>query len=382
MSRFDRYLLSLLLALFGFFALVLVSVYWVNQAVQLFEQIIADGQSALVFLELSALTLPNVVRLVLPIAGFAAAVYVTNRLTQDSELVVMQATGFSPWQLARPAAYFALCLAVMLSILTHVLVPQSRAELADRRAEIAANVTARFLVEGSFQHPAKGLTLYIRDIAANGELQDLYLSDLRDPAQRTTYTAERALILRADTGPKLLMFRGMAQSLRQDSQRLSVTRFEDFVFDIGALVPSSSRVRRDLRELSTPRLLRASPADQALTGAAPPALRAEAHARIAQPLMAGSFALIGFAALLTGGFSRFGTWRQIGLAVLALVAVQMLANLGDAAAERDARAWPMVYLPVLAGLALAAVLLWWAGRPRRRRKQSETGDTPDDGARP
>ena len=66
MPRFDRYLLVQLLAVFGFFALVLVSVYWVNRAVGLFEQLIGDGQTALVFLEFSLLTLPNVIRVVLP----------------------------------------------------------------------------------------------------------------------------------------------------------------------------------------------------------------------------------------------------------------------------------------------------------------------------
>ncbi|MCU0903725.1 MAG: LptF/LptG family permease, partial [Tabrizicola sp.] len=60
-SRFDRYLLSQFLALFGFFALVLVAVYWVNRAVGLFDQLIGDGQSALVFLEFSILTLPNAI---------------------------------------------------------------------------------------------------------------------------------------------------------------------------------------------------------------------------------------------------------------------------------------------------------------------------------
>ena len=46
MSRFDRYLLSQLLALFGFFSLVLVAIYWVNRAVSLFDQIIGGGQSS------------------------------------------------------------------------------------------------------------------------------------------------------------------------------------------------------------------------------------------------------------------------------------------------------------------------------------------------
>ena len=35
LTRFDRYILSQLMMLFGFFALVLVMVYWVNRAVVL-----------------------------------------------------------------------------------------------------------------------------------------------------------------------------------------------------------------------------------------------------------------------------------------------------------------------------------------------------------
>ena len=44
MPQIDRYILSQFLTLFGFFALVLVSVYWINRAVSLFEQA-ADGMS-------------------------------------------------------------------------------------------------------------------------------------------------------------------------------------------------------------------------------------------------------------------------------------------------------------------------------------------------
>ena len=73
MSRIDRYILSQFLTLFGFFALVLVSVYWINRAVSLFEQLISDGQTALVVLEFTALTLPLVISVVLPIAAFAAS---------------------------------------------------------------------------------------------------------------------------------------------------------------------------------------------------------------------------------------------------------------------------------------------------------------------
>jgi lipopolysaccharide export system permease protein len=210
-ARFDRYLLSQFLALFGFFSLVLVLIYWINRAVGLFDRIIGDGQSALVFLEISLLTLPNVIRVVLPVSAFAAAVYTTNRLTQDGELVVMQATGFSAFRLARPVLYFGLCVTLMLILLYNVIVPASRAVLADRTSEISANLTARLLVDGKFVHPTDGITFYIRDISETGELQDVFLADDRGAGTRTTYSARRALLVRGDIDPKLIMFDGMSQ---------------------------------------------------------------------------------------------------------------------------------------------------------------------------
>lgn len=378
MPRFDRYVLSQLMVLFGFFALVLVSVYWVNRAVSLFDELIADGQSAGVFLEFTALSLPNVIRLVLPIAAFIAAVYVTNRLTSESELVVVQSSGFSPFRLARPVAMFGLLVALLMAVLVHVLVPISRTQLADREGEIANDITARFLTEGQFLHPADGITFYIREISAQGELLDVFLSDARTAGQRTTYMAKRALLLRRDDGPKLIMFDGSAQTFTEATQRLFVTRFSDSAYDIGDLITGNGRSRRDVREYSTPMLF--SPTQAALDATRRDAsiFHYEGHLRMVQPLQALVTALIGFSALMLGQFSRFGVWRQIVLAVVLLIVVQMLETAAAGVARSDPAAWPLVYLPIVMGGGMSVVMLWLAGRPAlfRRRRKSPAGGQP------
>lgn len=364
MPRFDRYLLSHLLALFGFFSLLLVSVYWVNRAVGLFDQLIGDGQSALVFVEFSLLTLPNVIRLVLPISTFAAAVYVANRLMNDSELVVMQATGFSSFRLARPVLLFGLIVMLMMSMLTHVLVPASRAALSDRSAEIADNITARFLRDGQFMHPAEGLTLYIREIAPNGELRDVFLSDDRTAGTTLTYTARRALLARGDQGPKLLMFDGMTQQLDRASRRLSVTRFADVTYDLAGLLGAGRSDARSVDEASTLELLRAAPSLVVELGIPRASLLQEGHSRIAQPFLAVAAALIGFGALLLGAFSRFGLWRQIAVAVGLLIVVQLVNTQGTGLAIRSENAWPAVYAAPVVGTLIGGFLLWLSQRPR------------------
>jgi len=143
--------------MFGFFALVLILVYWVNRAVVLFDQLVADGQSLSVFLLFSALTLPSLIGIVLPLAAFAAILYVTNRMMSESELVIMQATGASPFRLARPVLAFGVIVTVLMAVLTNFLIPASTTELNLQRAEIAQNATARFLREGQFLSPIDGV---------------------------------------------------------------------------------------------------------------------------------------------------------------------------------------------------------------------------------
>ncbi|WCR10158.1 LPS export ABC transporter permease LptF [Paracoccus stylophorae] len=375
MPRIDRYILGQMLTLFGFFALVLVSVYWINRAVSLFDDLLNDGQTALVVLEFTALTLPLVISIVLPVAAFAATAYGTNRLSNESELVAMQSAGLSPWRLARPVLVFGVFVGLMVAVLVHGLVPMARARLAERQAEIAQNITAQFLRPGSFQYPARGVTLFIRDVATDGRLLDLFIEDARNPDDQTIHTSQEALVVRRDTGPVLILLRGMSQNLRAqgDQRRLSVTRFDELSYDIGAMLDTRGRTGRDLRDYGTLRLLDPDAALLQATAASAPEARREAHERIAQPLLSPIAAMIGFATLLIGGYSRFGVWRQVFWAILGLIAVQFLTNAAADQTERDPALWPLLYLPALAGGALCLGLLWLAARPRGRRKRLAGG---------
>lgn len=374
MSRFDRYLLSQLLALFGFFSLVLVGIYWVNRAVILFDQLIGDGQSALVFLEFTLLTLPTVIKLVLPISAFAAALYAGNRLMQDSEFVVMQATGFSSARLARPVLFFGLIAAAMMMALTNWLVPLSRAETQARTAQLAENVTSQFLRDGEFMHPAKGVTLYIREITPQGELIDFLLKDARDGSQSMLYLARSAVLARGEQGPKLLLVDGQAQGINAETGRLSVTRFEDFTIDIGAMIKGKARRGRGPDELSTRELIRADQAAQDETRLSRERLQVEGHNRLAQPFLAAAAALAGFSCLLVGSFSRFGPWRQILGAILLGITVQLVNTWSTTWAAGGEGRWPMTYAAPLTGLALSGLLIWWSQRPRRIRPAADLAE--------
>lgn len=363
-ARFDRYLLSQLLVLFGFFSLVFVSVYWVNRAVVLFDRLIADGHSAGIFLEFTALSLPKVIGQILPMASFAAAVYVTNRLSSESELTVMQATGFSPWRLARPVAVFGLIVAGMMAILTHYLIPASSLQLTQREAEISNSLTAKLLREGTFLHPSRGVTFYIRDIAPDGELTDVYLSDRRNPDRPVTYTAENAYLVRqGETGARLVMIDGVAQSLNENAQTLSTTNFTDFSYDISSIIKQTKRKRPRIDEMSTLELISDPEGAGKVAKRSMARVLEELHQRFHQPLLCAVAAMIGFATLLVGGFSRFGVGRQIIGAIFLLVVIKMVESAVAGPLRSNASLWPLVYAPAFVGVVISAFLLWWASHP-------------------
>ncbi len=375
MAKFDKYILSQLIVLFGFFSLVLVLVYWVNRAVALFDQLIANGHSAMVFLEFSALTLPNVIRLVLPMSAFAASIYCANRLASDSELVVVQSNGYSPYRLARPVLMFGIIVALMLSVLTHFLVPASLAQLEIRKSEIEASATARLLREGTFLHPAPGVTFYIREIGPDGAMKNLFMSDSRNPDHQTNYSARRALLVKAETGPKLVMFDGMAQDLQNQGQLLSTTSFSEFVFDIGPLMtlPENSRLRP--KEMATRDLIWPTETTIQETHTSRASLLQLGHERISQALLSIVLALIGFSAILMGGFSRFSMWKQILVALLVIIFLKTLDNYMNDFARKNDQLWPLVYFASLVGFVVAYAMLWYSTRPTLFKRRSPRGAT-------
>ena len=365
MVRIDRYMLSQLLILFGFFALVLVAVLWVNRGVSLFEQLISDGQSALVFLEFTALGLPKLITTVLPIATFAATVYVTNRMNNESELVVLQATGSGPFRMARPVFYFSVIVFLISSVLHHFLLPLSEEQLEHRQNQITQNATAQLLTEGRFLHPAWGVTFYTRKIDEDGLLRDVFLSDRRRDDEGVIYTAQRAYLIRTPENTSIIMLDGIAQRLTYETNQLATANFRDFSFDISSLLQKKTTDRIDPDKMTTLDMLQTpweEIAEELRRGMG--GVVQSFHTRFADPLFSGIAALIGFSTLLIGGYSRFGVWREVAIAFGILVALDGIRGTVQNPVNKDPTLWPLIYAPIAFSFLLIAIFLWIAARPR------------------
>ena len=363
LSKFDRYVFSQLLTFCGFFALILVAIFWFDKALRMFERLLGKGQSTWIFFELTFLTLPPVIASILPIAGFAAAVFVINRLSADSELIVMKAAGRSTLRTIRSVLAFGILIALFMSLLTHFIIPSSSERLSSMRAQINQNMTSSFLTEGEFLHPTPGVTLYIGEVTPNAELKRVFLSDRRDKRNTVTFSSQKAYIVQNDDSVQLVMVDGLTQNIQEKDKKLLTARFDDFSMDISQLVSTGYSVRKSVTHVQTAELILQPNQVAAATNVTLGAIAFELHNRFAQPLLCIIAAVLGAATLLTGAYSRFGVWRQIVIAFFMLVGLKLIESAVSANVLDNNERWFLMYAPSLAGAMLIWAITYFTDNP-------------------
>ncbi len=365
MNRLDRYILRQLVAALGFFVLIFTGVVWLTQAVRLIDTVVASGQSATIFLTFSALVLPQVFVIVLPLAGIGAALFALNKLYTDSELIVMMGAGVGPIAMLRPVTLFGAFIGLLMALVLMVLVPQSGAILAERTRAIRSDLANALIVERQFLHPAAGLTLFITDTGRQGEMAGIFINDQRDPARPVTYSAERAVLVREDMEARLVMFEGVALTSGTSGDQLTAVRFDQFVFDLSDLIQEEGdRVPRP-SEYSVLALLRPTPEMLATGRYTRGDFVSEAHYKLSLPLLAVVYPMIALVTLLAGGYRRSGFGRRVVVAIAVAALLQVLVFGVRARVQERPELWPLMYLPVLIGLLYVGALVRRISHPRR-----------------
>ena len=374
MTRLDRYILGQLLGPFLFFVLVFTGVVWLSQSLRVIDTVVNNGQSAAVFLEFTALLLPMVMTVVLPVSAFAATLYAVNRLVTDSEIVVMLAGGLSGRRLLRPVAIFSGIVMVALFAVTLYLLPTSKRLMQERISEVRGDVAAAFLREGAFVSPSKGVTVYLRDMPRAGEMLGVFVHDEREPERPVTYTAERAVLVEGEGTPRLVMFDGIAQRLARGEDgpaQLSLLRFERFSYDLEQLAGGEGPRPRKPSEFYLPTLLGVSEGETGRHSLGD--YRAEAHEALSAPLYVLALPLLGAAFVVSAGFRRQGFAGRIVLAVAVGLGLRLVGLALKGATEAEAALGPAMYLPPLAGIALA---LWMVSRSGHARRAAPVPEAP------
>ena len=331
-----------------------------TQSLSTIDLIIENRQSALTFLYITILALPQLFSIIMPLAVFMAMIYSLNRLNVDSELVVTKASGFSPWQIASPALRVATFALIVHLIINLFVQPYSFRQMRKELLNVRTDVASRMVRAGEFAEPSPGLTVYAREILPNGHMQDVLIYDERSSDSPLTYFAREGYINTANERTSFTLIEGNVHFLKEDGN-MDVTDFDSNRYDLTEILSVDPVLRlkssdRYLHELFKP--------DTA--GYVDPRLikkyKAEGHARLATPLYNIALVLLALAFLVRGEHQKMGYGRRIAVAATLGFVIRLGGFALTSAAEEDIALNAAQYgLPVL-----VAVLATWYLLHRRR----------------
>jgi lipopolysaccharide export system permease protein len=338
----------------GAFVITLVSltvVMWFTQAIREFDLITSQRQTVFVFIGITGLLIPLLVMMIAPISLVLAVAHVLNKLSSDSEIIVMNAAGVSPWRLVSPFIAAALVVSLLVSVIAAYVSPLSLRELRDWATQVRADILTNIVQPGRFATVGGNLTFHIADRRPNGLLLGIFLDDRRDPNEHATYLAEQGEIVKNDTGSFLVLEKGSVQRLEAGQRDPRIVTFDRYAFDLSKFTSGQQAVIYNVREkyiweLIWPR------AEDALYVAQSGEYRSELHDRLATPLYPLAFVILAYAFLgppqttrqsrtlaLLGLIGAVSLLRLIGfLSVIlgvhvpSVIAVQYVALLGSIAA--------------------------------------------------
>ncbi|MES2905605.1 MAG: LPS export ABC transporter permease LptF [Pseudomonadota bacterium] len=356
MNVLDRYLFKQLSISFLIVLGVLTGIVWLTTSLRQLEVMTTQGQTLGIFLVLTTLAIPLLLMNLAPFSLFIGSVFTLNKMSNDSELVVMSASGVSQPQILRPFVMLT-CLAMLgMWLLTLVIVPASMRELRISITNVRADLLGSIIQPGKFTTIDKGVTFHVRNRATNGALLGVFVSDQRDDEMEMTYLSDKGLIIRTKEGTFLILENGQIIRRPKGKEFGSIIAFDRYAFNLSSLMGVVADAQFKPAERSTAELFNMSN-DEGETRAAMNAAHAELHDRLAIPLYAMAFMLIAFAALgKVRTIRQAERGRTIGFAIASVVILRMIGFAMSALTQSYPAAAILIYLVPLAGIAVALVL--------------------------
>lgn len=343
----------------GAFLVVLISltaVIWVTQALRDIDLITNQGQTVFAFIGITGCIIPLLVMVIAPIALVTAVSHVLLKLSNDSELIVMSASGMAPWKVLKPLLALTLLVTLLVAANSAYVAPEGLRMLRRWASSIRADLVTFIVQPGNFVTiDNRGLTFHFRERLPNGEVLGILFDDRRDEKERVTLLAERGEFLTNEHGPFLLMENGTIQRRELKQHEPNIVRFDRNAFDLSQFT-SPLVIRYSVRERYLWQLVSPDFSDPNFVSN-PAQYRAEFHDRIASMLYPLVFVVLAFAYLGAPRTTRQSrVWSVLG--VIAAVGAVRLLGFASAVVGIQVPAFLTVqYVVIAAGLAFGLLVI-------------------------
>lgn len=291
MGSITRYIFRTTMVAFLITLITLTIVIWFTQAMRDFDLITSERQTLFVFIGITSMIVPLLVMIIAPIALMVAASHVLSRLGSDSEIIVMNAAGVSPWRLLWPFLVAGILVSMLVAAIAAYVSPRALRDLRDWSSQVRADILTNIVQPGRFTSVGGNLTFHIADRRPNGLLVGIFVDDRRDPHEEATYLAEQGEIVKNPNGSFLVLEHGSIQRLEAGRPDPRIVTFDRYAFDLSKFTGGPQSVTYTVREKYLWELLWPQ-ANDPLYATQPDQYRSELYDRLATPLYPLAFTIL------------------------------------------------------------------------------------------
>ena len=190
-----KYLLLELISPFFLGLLIFTFVLLMERVLDLIELIINKGVSVTVVLKMILYIMPSFLVLTIPMAVLVATLTAFGRLSTDSEVTALKASGVSLYALFAPVLIFALMANALTFFLYAKALPWGNLNFRIALYELARTKAAIGMKKHVFDTTFPSLVIYVDDIDAENVFHGVMISDSRDARSQQTIFAKTGRLI-------------------------------------------------------------------------------------------------------------------------------------------------------------------------------------------
>ena len=165
---------------------------------------LVNGASLLVIIKLFLLLLPYLLSTCIPMAFLTSILLVFGRMSHDSEIIAMKASGISIYQIALPVISMGLILSCISIPLNNQVLAKTHYAFRKTVYSLGVQQPSAFLEPGTFIDTFSGYNIFIKE-KKNNVLKNIVIYQTTEKGQTRTITAKSGTLL-IDSSNKLSTF--------------------------------------------------------------------------------------------------------------------------------------------------------------------------------
>lgn len=171
MKKLDRYIFRRLLTITFFVLIVLICVYILIDFSENSDDFADRGATlSQIWNEYYLNFIPEMIRLVSPLALLVACLFLTGQMTERLEITAIKAAGISIYRLVLPYLFFGVSLALLISYLDAFVIPESNAERIRFEQEYLSNRSDRIDRGGLYRQESSNTIFNLNHFDTNTQV--------------------------------------------------------------------------------------------------------------------------------------------------------------------------------------------------------------------